>query len=431
MRVHNETGYQVGHALAMYTPERPFMTVVVKGTFRLVEGGPCVALPAAKQPKIGKMQNFMDRHGNSMKQPSDSVPFKARAECLFVGAACAPGGQPVERLDVTFAVGPMRKSLSVFGDRRWVREADGGARLTRPEPFVTLPVRAEYAHGGLASAYNRHGIGFEPLDDTAGASVAVANVQPVGGTALGWDHDGLSAGFGPLPPMALPRRRQLGTMDGRWQVRRRPLPPDDFEVAFFNAAREDQQIDGFLAGDEEILLENLHPTVPQFRARLPGTTVRCFVYQRVDDAEDALCEFAEVQTKLDTCIVNVPEASVTLNWRGTLEIESRRHERIDHLLVVEERIGEEKPAQVYADRLHARMYSGRAEAEAAEKEAQAAQVAALHKEGLAAAVRALEQARAPSELIEAMKRQETLQDAQKLIAEQVDALQALLPKSGG
>jgi len=44
-------------------------------------------------------------------------------------------------------------------------------------------------------------------------------------------------------------------------------------------------------------------------------------------------------------------------------------------------------------------------------------------------VRALESAKAPPEIIAAMKQETTLEGAQKLIAEQVDALLELLPNT--
>jgi hypothetical protein len=428
MRAINDTPYKVSHQLAMYTPGEPFLTVVVKGTFALVENGRCRPLPDKEQAPISQPTNFMDRHGNSRKTPADVVPFKPRADCLFVGSAFAPGGSPVESLEVTFAVGGMRKTLVVFGDRNWLREADGRARLTRPVPFVELPIRAEYAHGGFKSKYNMHGIGFGTLDESPGASLPAANILPRGEVSVWFERDVPHAGFGVLPRDRLPRRALAGTFDEKWITRRRPLPPEDFDVSFFNTAPLDQQVESFLVGDEPIHLENLHPHAPQFRSELPGTHVRCFAHRQTDAAHPEDHEFVEIATVLDTCIVNVPEETLTLVWRGTLEIVSRRLERMSHLYVVEEPLNDPQPAEIHAARLHEKLVDKRA-AMAAEADAERRKkAAALQVEGLGKLVKMLKDGGASTDLVAALERQTSLEDAQKLIVEEIEKIAATLPK---
>ncbi len=426
MRVFNETPYRAGHLVSMYAPGKPFMAVVVKGTFDLVRDGVCVPLPKAKQPKLRKMVNFRDEHGNSHRTSMDTSFFKVQGECLFIGSAHAPNGVPVQSINVTFAVGSMSKSLSVYGNRQWVRNPDGAAHLTDPEPFTEMPIRAEYAHGGLKSKYNQHGIGFYPLGENAGDTVAAANIMPPGKVGMGWEHDGPWAGFGMLAPNLLPRRPLLGTYDGMWRTRRRPLPPEDFNPMFFNAAPEDQRIDGYFSGDEEILLRNLHPDTPEFRTRLPGSVVRCFVNRQLNPDKPDEKVFAEMRTVLDTCIVDVPEGTVTLLWRATVEIKDRHHDRIEHLLVVEEPVGQPAPPETYATALQERLIDKKAlAAMAAEKERQQ-QLAVLDKEGLAAAVGSLKEGGAPPELIAQVEAQGTVEDAQKVLLDWVEQLKASL-----
>ncbi|MEM9684724.1 MAG: DUF2169 domain-containing protein, partial [Pseudomonadota bacterium] len=206
MRLYNETPYQVRHHVAMYEAGRPFMAVIVKGTFGLEKDAAVKPLPADSQAKIAGATKFLDDIGTSEKTPTDVAPFKTQADCLFIGSAHAPGGNPVQVLQTHFAVGSMEKTLSVFGDREWVRDADGGAHLTEPRPFTEIPMRAEFAHGGLESKHNYHGLGFEPLAEEPGAAVPVANIVLEGQTAVSWEHDVPHAGFGMLSPMQQPRR---------------------------------------------------------------------------------------------------------------------------------------------------------------------------------------------------------------------------------
>lgn len=430
MRVFSDTPYTVGHSESMYAPGKPFMAVIVKGTFALVEGGRCIALPRKEQPKLSKPINFLDEHGNSHKTPMDVSPFKLRAECLFIGSAHAPGGQPVHVLEAGFQVGAMRKSLAIYGNRRWVRHPDGSAHMTEPEAFTEMPVRAEYAHGGLTSKYNQHGIGFGPLGEEAGAFIPAANILPQGQAGVSWEHDVPPAGFGMLAPNLLPRRALLGTYDGVWRTRRRPLPPADFNPAFFNSAPEDQQFDGYLAGDEEIVLRNLHPETPEFRTWLPGTTVRCFVNRKMDPNAPEERVFAEVNTVLDTCIVDVPAGTVTLLWRGTVEIKDRRHERIEHLLVVEEPVGRPAAAETYAAALRDKLIDKRALAAKAAQEERDRRSAEIDREGIAMVLGALREGKAPPELIAEVEAQTSIEDAQKVMLDWVETTMGGLPTPG-
>lgn len=428
MRLYNETPYHVRNRVAMYQVKRPFMAVIIKGTFKLDRDAPATPLSPDKQAKISSATTYLDDIGTSDKTPTDVAPFKPRADCLFIGSAHAPDGNPVQVLEARFVVGPMSKTLSVYGDRQWVREADGTVQLTEPRPFNEVPMRAEYAHGGLDSTHNYHGLGFEPLGAEPGASVSVANIVPEGQTAISWEHDIPHAGFGMLAPMQQPRRALLGTTDKHWSLRRRPLPPKDFDPLFFNAAPLDQQIDGYLAGDEEIALLNLHPDESDFRAALPGRRVRCFVNRTMDSDDPSKHIFAEVKTVLDTCIVDVPAETLTLVWRGTLEIVGRHHDRIDHLLVVDEPVNEPATPESYAALLQEKLVDPRRAAAKEEAEARKREIAEIQEQGLKDAVATLKEGGAPAELIADVEAQDSLEGAQKAISDWVEKVSATLPK---
>ena len=86
MRLFNETPFQVKGHSGMLEPGQPFLTIVVKGTFALKDGAAAEALPPDEQPKLGPAVAFLDNDGNSLKTDNDMVPFKQRADCIFVGA---------------------------------------------------------------------------------------------------------------------------------------------------------------------------------------------------------------------------------------------------------------------------------------------------------------------------------------------------------
>ncbi len=429
MKLFNETPFQVRGHSGMLEPGQPFLTIVVKGTFTLKAGAVAEALAPDEQPKPGPAVVFMDDYGNSLKTDNDMVPFKKQADCIFVGSAHSPSVKPVKTLEVAFGIGAaFLKRLGVHGDRSWVREADGSVRLTGPEPFTEIPIREEYAHGGPKSNYNRHGIGFGELPKTPGAEIRVANIMPAVEGLAPWDRDEESAGFGVQPPMLLPRRRLAGTYDTVWQYRRRPLPPHDFDPAFYNAARADQQIEGHLLGNEEIYLKNLHPTVPEFRAWLPGLAVRCFVHRAMDLKRGEDFEFAEVVTQLDTCVVDVPAETLTLLWRGTVATLSKKHERIRYMLVVAEPIDAPQTREHYLELLSARIKTKRPPKGGSEiSEETFKEIDALNKRGLDQMLKTLRAGGAPETLIAQVEKQTTVDAAMKILTDHVEEVAKDLP----
>src|SRR5687767_15679476 len=54
-----------------------------------------------------------------------------------------------------------------------------------------------------------------------------------------------------------------------------------YTTLFRSVAPADQWLDGFFRGDEEVLLENMHPQRPRIEGRLPGLALRSFVTRKV------------------------------------------------------------------------------------------------------------------------------------------------------
>src|SRR5262249_10610796 len=91
--------------------------------------------------------------------------------------------------------------------------------------------------------------------------------------------------------------------------KRAPYYAEDFDWTYFHAAPPDQQIKGYLRGDEEIVFQGLHPEAPSFGARLPGLRVRAFV-------KDARGRFREAAMSLDTLFADLDAGALFLTWRG-------------------------------------------------------------------------------------------------------------------
>src|SRR5262249_4124038 len=140
-------------------------------------------------------------------------------------------------------------------------------------------------------------------------------------------------GFGPIAAGWLPRARLLGTYDQKWRKERWPWFPDDFDWGHFNAAPRDQQVEGYLRGDEELEFENLHSEQPMYRSRLPGRRARWFLEERTKGGP---MQWKEVPLNLDTVWIDMEALQLVLVWRGLVEVQSVRLNEIEGMFVVTE-----------------------------------------------------------------------------------------------
>jgi hypothetical protein len=100
-----------------------------------------------------------------------------------------------------------------------------------------------------------------------------------------------------------------GTYDEDWSKNRNPMLPIDFDRRFFNAAAPGLIAPGYLRGDEEVVALNV-TSVRHLAFRLPGVPPpRCRVVLR--GRPDV-----ELQTNLDTVIVNTDDQQLLLLWRA-------------------------------------------------------------------------------------------------------------------
>lgn len=80
--------------------------------------------------------------------PRADPPF----EVIMLGAAYASRGRPTEQRRVSLSVGNERRSLAVFGDRVW-EITRSGPRISRPTPFLRMPLTYDRAFGGSRDLY--------------------------------------------------------------------------------------------------------------------------------------------------------------------------------------------------------------------------------------------------------------------------------------
>jgi uncharacterized protein YjbI with pentapeptide repeats len=322
MDILKDTPLEVGYLVWQVRPPRPSLTVVAKATFALVDGGSCT-LAEEQHPVTGPVF-YEDDPQRSMRLDTDLAVWKIRGECFLAGTCHPPGGKPVPTSAVSFRVGPVSKTLAVFGERTWTKLGV----LSAPKPFTAMPLCYERSFGG-------------PDHDANPLGSALPNVEDPKELITSPRSRPKPAGAFPIPPQWKSRLKRAGRYDKKWLAQRWPYFPEDFDGSFFNAAPEDQWIEGFWRGDEEIVLQNLHPEHPQLRTRLPGLRARVFLQEKDTG-------FREVPLRLDTLTVDADAGVVLALWRGMVEVRTEALEEVEALYLAHEPAG--APLDVEAHR---------------------------------------------------------------------------------
>src|SRR5690348_4673969 len=109
---------------------------IVKGTF-LLNARPSIA--DEQVPITLNDEYYGDPAATSIRAPSDISLEKVGTDVIVSGSAWAPGSDPTWQMDISVAVGPVRKAVRVFGDRVWDTRS-GIASPSWVAPFTRMPL---------------------------------------------------------------------------------------------------------------------------------------------------------------------------------------------------------------------------------------------------------------------------------------------------
>ncbi|HZF50307.1 MAG TPA: DUF2169 domain-containing protein [Polyangiaceae bacterium] len=333
MRTKNLTPFPLGTKLTSTRPPQPEMVIVVRGRFDLVPEGAVTPVKGdvdaiAQGPLSGdRFAEADEERTGELLYPSDFADAKLRAEVMLRGSCHTPGGWPRGECPVSLKVGAWSKTLAVFGPRSW-QDGLAGASPREPSSFTVMPLRWARAFGGTGE--NPVGVSLDgdllPNIELPGRRIERRGDRPP------------PAGFGPINPAWAPRAGKVGVRYGASYAGRTPFYAEDFDWTHFQAAPADQQLDGFFAGDEEVVLTNLHPDHAVLRTRLPGLRVRCFV-------NDIAKAFREVRLLLDTLFIEADAGQILLTWRGRTPVADTELEDVTTVLVASEPLAE-RPREI-------------------------------------------------------------------------------------
>ena len=262
---------------------------------------------------------------------------KPRGEVLINGSCFSPKGSTRQASMVSVRVGEMKKELAVFGDRYWKKTIVGVASVTEPVPFSEMPITWKNAFGGKEFADNPTGKGIDPVVTINGDSlVPLPNIE-YPHKLIGSPSDRPApAGFGPLDMMVPTRQKKVGTYDDKWLKERWPYFPEDMDYEFFNCAPEDQFLEGFFTGNEEIEIMNMHPDLQLISSHMPRLRIRCFVTKKeLSKSKEEI--FQDVPMHIDTLWLFPSILRGVAIYRGTTEIFDEEYEDVSRILIATEK----------------------------------------------------------------------------------------------
>ena len=280
------------------TPTRVHLTVVVKARFALRHDAPMVV--AGRPSLVARDVHLEDDPTCSLVDASDLVPYRPTADVWLTGHAYPPGGRraavSVARLAIYRGDQQLLlKTVHILGDR--------AAADATPEPFDMMPLTYERAFGGLGCDDNPVGVG--------------ADERPLWPNLVHPDDPECVACFGPVSRYWRLRRQHVTTEQRRALEAKPPRIAEGFEWEYFQAAPADQRVP-FLAGDEWVILDGMHPSVLRVQSRLPKVAGVARVLQRDGNARQQGQNIAMVA---DGLAIDADAQICALTWRGSVVVD--------------------------------------------------------------------------------------------------------------
>ncbi|WP_313003778.1 DUF2169 domain-containing protein [Pseudomonas sp.] len=272
-------------------------------------------------------------------EEGDLVLGKPGTDVLLQGSVRSAEGQWRTSWPVDVRVGPIRKTLRVYGPRTLSKGLMGWS-LGEPEKVENVPLHYRLAFGGcvydpepergqaqipnISYPKNPAGCGWLPnrceLDMLAPpvrerVEAQIAQLVTLPAPQIEDPLDPYSDPSQRLQPVGLtpiarwwqPRSGFQGTLDARWMAERYPLLPEDFDPRFYQSAPADQVATPFLRGDEAVHLKGCLRE-GEYRMQLPGIAPLL-----VCETEDG--QFHAYVPVLDTVRLDLDQRQAFLLWR--------------------------------------------------------------------------------------------------------------------
>jgi hypothetical protein len=323
--IDNKTAFALEVLFLVDEEFRPLVVPIIKGTFTIGKRGECTRTEEQIPVNMAGESWGEDAGVSSYKYEPEVAYFKPATDVVLIGHAYAPRAGTTQ-MDVGMSIGSLRKGAVVFGDRVWFRAA-GTITMSRPVPFEKMPLIYERAFGGWDRTHpdpTRHT--FEPRNPVGvgfGGSleegIPVPNLEHPRALVRAFGERPAPTGFGFVSPNWQPRAALAGTYGEEWTKRRAPLLPSDFDRRHFNAGSTGLVAEGYLRGDESatVVGATAEGSLSFALPGLPPPRVRLSLNCGPD---------LDVQTNLDTVIIEPDLRRVLLLWRAQAVLRTGPHD---------------------------------------------------------------------------------------------------------
>lgn len=273
-------------------------TVIVKITLGLVHER--TAWPTTPLDLVLEDRRRDANPQSSLVEAAEVAPYLPNAGVILFANAYAPQGRPAPALSARLALFRERslidKTVHVFGER-------AANAPQHPRPFERVPLVYERTWGGPSSEDN-------PVGVPAGASTLPSICDPTNPTR--------PVGFGPISRQWPHRKRLVGGTDLSRVEGLVADFPNGFDFRFYNPAPADQQIE-YLHGDEWIVLDGMHPTMPRVQSRLPQMRGKACVFFV---ATNAVSHNQVIDLVQDMLVIDADKLVASVVFRGSIALES-------------------------------------------------------------------------------------------------------------
>lgn len=248
----------------------------------------------------------------------DMVMPKQNAEIMLAGSAWNPQfiENPESNQDATVGIqmAEMEKRLTVKGNRSW-NKGLMGYKLSKPDAWESVLIHDQTAYGGEGYQDNQLGVGYKTKDK----QIIAPNIEDIDVAVRKPGKNIAPAGFGTIDVNHSQRAKYNGNYQSKdWLENHFPNLAPDTDFRLFQAARQDQQFNGYLRGDESYKLANLVKGHPLFEGTLPGVKARSFVQFRQQTSSES-DNFYEIPLNLDTVWL-FPDINLgAMIWHGQTE----------------------------------------------------------------------------------------------------------------
>jgi hypothetical protein len=327
-----------------YNPQgKTIISVLAKKTYTVNNGKVEVATQQEPLIESDQFENPDQFMYSEVIAESDFIPYKIYPDVIVVGKAYTPMQKRAYYLDCSVRVGKLKKVIRAFGNRSVEMKAFKGLVIGEPEPFTEMELGYKNAYGGITKSKdgtlysywpNPIGKGFHLKGGFEDVSeIKVPNLEdpdhPVTDDSLvlsqfeKWTDAPKPASFGYtrrnfyprytyagiIPEMLQGTAEQYNKLKGNNSGTNAP-PKLDFRV--YQGA-SDGLWGAELRGDEQVQLDYLDKSEPNFLFKLPGDIPE----MKIDIGGGNV----NLNPALHTVYIDMTKKSLTMLWRGSVEIE--------------------------------------------------------------------------------------------------------------